>query len=179
MLPVRIVLVRHPPTDLPPGLCYGRLDLPLSPAGLAMLPGLAARLAAYRPARVWSSPAARCLALARAAAAGAPLVTEARLWELDFGAWEGLAWEHVPREALDRWAADPLGFAPPDGETGAALLARVGAVAAALRAAAEDAVVVTHGGPLRLLPALLTGRAPDLLSPAPPMGAVLCVRVSA
>lgn len=146
-----------------------------------MLPGLAARLATHRPARVWSSPAGRCLVLARAAAAaaGAPLVTEARLKELDFGAWEGMAWEHVPRQALDRWAADPMGFAPPDGETGAALLARVRAVAAALRAAAEDAVVVTHGGPLRLLPALLTGRAPDLLSRAPPMGAVLCVRVSA
>ncbi len=174
---MHLILVRHPPVRLPPGLCYGRLDPPLSPAGLADVPALAARLAAHRPARVWSSPAARCLVLARAVSsmAGAPLVVDARLRELDFGAWEGLAWDCVPREALDRWASDPLGFAPPGGEPGHALLARAGAIVAALRAAAEDAVVVTHGGPLRLLPALLAGRAPDLLSPAPPMGAVLCV----
>ncbi len=171
----RLLLVRHQPTALAPGTCYGRLDAGLHPDSLAALPALADHLARARPARVWSSPARRCLLLARAVAerAGAALVTDPRLRELDFGAWEGLPWTAVPRPELDRWAADPLGFAPPGGEGGAALLARVRAVAAELARGRGVQVVVSHGGPLRLLPSLLRGLPPRLLEPAPAMGEVL------
>ena len=173
----RIVLVRHQRTALPPGLCYGRLDAPLHPDARAALPRLASSLARHRPAQVWSSPATRCLLLARAVAdaADAPLAVDDRLLELDFGAWEGLSWDAVPREALERWAADPLGFAPPGGESGAALLARVAVLATTLRQAAGTQLVVSHGGPLRVLPALLTGLTPDLLAAAPAFGSVLCL----
>ncbi len=47
------------------------------------------------------------------------------------------------------------------------MLARVAAVHRDLMAAGEDAAVVSHGGPLKLLAALLRGEAPDLLAPAP------------
>ena len=67
---------------------------------------------------VWSSPAVRCRGLAEAIAAvlRVPLREDQRLWELDFGAWEGRPWETIAREDLDRWALDPLGFAPPGGD---------------------------------------------------------------
>ncbi|WP_235913738.1 histidine phosphatase family protein [Teichococcus coralli] len=162
-------MVRHLPTDMPPGHCYGRLDL--SPGRMAEPAPVLAALRSFPAARLVSSPARRCRALAAAigVARGLPVVLDARLLELDFGAWEGLAWEAVPRPALDEWAADPWGFAPPGGESGAGLVARVRAFHAELQA---GTVVVSHGGPLKVLAALLEGRAVDLLAPAQPMGTV-------
>ena len=93
-----------------------------------------------------------------------------RLQELDFGAWEGIAWDDVPRACLDRWAADPFGFAPPGGESGGSLVARVRDFATVLTAGTH--VVITHGGPLKVLAGLLAGTGPDLLLPAPVPGSV-------
>jgi alpha-ribazole phosphatase len=100
-----------------------------------------------------------------------------RLLELDFGAWEGVAWDDVPREALDAWATDPIGFAPPEGESGAALLVRVASFARDLLGRGADAIVVAHGGPLRLLPAFLRGERADLLAPTQKIGSVVWVDV--
>ncbi len=102
-------------------------------------------------------------------------VLDPRLLELDFGDWEGSSWDAVPRAALDRWAADPLGFRPPGGESGAALVRRVQGFAHALARDARPCLVVSHGGPLRLLPALLAGEPVDLLAPALAPGALRIV----
>jgi alpha-ribazole phosphatase len=165
-----IVLVRHPPPDIAPGICYGRLDIPLRPGFAASVAAIVAAIGAHRPLRVWTSPARRCRTVAEAV--GAPTIMDARLRELDFGDWEGRAWNDVPRAALDRWAADPAGFAPPNGETGAALLARVREVLAAIRTEGEDCAVISHGGPLKLLAALLLGEPADLLAQPPAIGSV-------
>ncbi|MFC7551235.1 histidine phosphatase family protein [Pseudoroseomonas wenyumeiae] len=105
-------LLRHLPTDIAPGLCYGRLDLPPGVGGDAG--GALAVLEGFAATALFSSPARRCLALAEQVAAriGLPVRPDARLLELDFGAWEGMPWDDVPRAALDDWAADPWGFAP-------------------------------------------------------------------
>jgi alpha-ribazole phosphatase len=116
---------------------------------------------------VWTSPAQRCRVIAEALG---PCVIDPRLQELDFGDWEGLGWDAVPRTALDQWAADPMGFTPPGGESGAALVARVSAFAGELPAG--DHVVVTHGGPLKVLVAVLAGQTVDLLAPPPALGSV-------
>ena len=119
---------------------------------------------------VWTSPARRCRLVADAVG---PHRADERLQELDFGSWEGLAWDDVPRASLDDWAADPLGFAPPGGESGAALIARVQAFAGACRGG--NHVVITHGGPLKVLRAVLSSADIDLLAPAPPPGSVTLV----
>ena len=162
--------MRHPAPDIAPGHCYGRLDIGLSPAGHAALVSMRTALAASGIRKIVTSPARRCLILAQTLMP-APII-EPRLQELDFGTWEGLPWDAIPRPALDAWAADPLGFAPPGGETGADLVARVENAVVELVAAGEDCIVITHGGPLRLIPALLRGDAPDLLTPAPPVGSI-------
>lgn len=171
---MNIALVRHPALQIAPGICYGRRDIRLSPEGIAALPGIAAGLAAFAAGAIWSSPAQRCAALADAIAAtrGFPRAEDARLLELDFGDWEGQLWGRVPRAALDRWAADPLAFAPPGGESGAALVDRVRSFHALLVARGQDCVVVSHGGPLKVLAALLRGRVVDILAPAPALGSV-------
>jgi alpha-ribazole phosphatase len=166
---MRIALVRHKRPLIGAGICYGRLDIPVHPevehAADAVLAGAS---------RVWTSPARRCRTLAEvvAAALAVPLTEDARLQELDFGAWEGRPWDDVPRADLDRWAASPLTFAPPGGESGEALIARIRDFDITLRADRRDCVVVSHGGPLKVLSALLDGRPIDLLAETQPIGSV-------
>ncbi len=162
-----IVLARHPLTSMPPGICYGRFDAVVT--DLDEMAALVEKLADY-DGTLWASPARRCRDVAEAL--GDPVI-DPRLQELDFGDWEELPWDEVPRAALDEWAADPLGFAPPGGESGAALVARVSAFAADLPDG--DHVVITHGGPLRVLGAVLRGRPVDLLTPAPACGSVTVI----
>lgn len=171
---MRIVLIRHPRPLIAPGVCYGRLDIPLHPSAAANITRLTADPALCGVSHVWSSPATRCRTLADAItlATGAALAIDNRLRELDFGEWEGRAWTSVNRACLDRWAMAPLSFAPPGGESGAAIIARVRAFQAELQRDQRDCVVVSHGGPLKILSALLRGQAVDLLAAAPPLGSL-------
>ena len=141
-----LILLRHPSTDAK-GLCYGRTEVPLSAEAPAEI--LRALETTPPPRRVISSPARRCLELARELAGlhGLPLETDPRLLELDFGAWEGRPWSKIPRHESDPWAEDPLRRAPPGGESFSALSARVTAIARA----ADGATLVTHAGPIRAL----------------------------
>ena len=159
-----IALVRHPPVEAA-GRCYGRLDLPLRDP----VDALAAQLRQLAGI-VWTSPSQRCRSVA---AACGPHRLDARLAELDFGAWEGHSWDEVPRAALDAWAADPWQFSPPGGESGAALVARVRAFWLALPEG--DHVVISHGGPLKVLVALAGGCPVDLLAAPPGWGSVTMV----
>jgi alpha-ribazole phosphatase len=170
-----LVCIRHPAPAIAPGRCYGRLDVALREPAQPAIDRILHDLRDLAPSGVWSSPAQRCrrLAAAIAEASGAPLRLDPRLWELDFGAWEGRDWAAIPRAEIDAWAAAPLDFAPPGGESVTALLARLEAFLAALDEIGGDRIVVTHGGPLRLLPALIRGEPPDPLAPAPAFGAII------
>lgn len=149
---MRLWLIRHPPPDVAPGICYGRTDL-----GLAADPApLAQSLRALLPAAVplYSSPLARARLLAEALHP-APRFDD-RLREIDFGHWEMQPWDGLDRGLLDAWAADPFGFAPPGGEAVAALRARVAGFLAEL---AGDAVLVAHAGVIKACAAELAGEA--------------------
>ncbi len=164
---------------MPPGRCYGRADLPLLPGWQATVPALAATLRGIAPRLVHTSPLQRCREPADALGTllDIPVRIDPRLVELDFGDWDGRRWDALPREALDRWAADPLGFAPPGGESGRALVERVTRVREELAGTGAAAIVVSHGGPLRLLGPMLRGQDPDLLRPPPPIGGLELVQV--
>ena len=69
-----------------------------------------------------------------------------------------------------------MGFAPPGGESGAALAARVSGFWQALVALPGAHVVVTHGGPLKVLMALAEDRPVDLSRPSLPAGGIYGVR---
>jgi len=173
---VRVVLVRHPAPLIEPGICYGRLDMPIHPS--ADVEGLARHPVLSGSTIVWTSPARRCRALAEriAGALSIPLIVDPRLLELDFGAWEGKPWDEVPRAELDRWAADPLTFRAPGGESGEELIARVTDFFAGL---GKGCVVVSHGGPLRILSALLSGEPIDLLSQPQALGTAVALTAPA
>jgi alpha-ribazole phosphatase len=172
---MRVVLVRHLKPEIEAGICYGRLDVPVHPecAGRARDIAMAPVMTGLKS--VWSSPARRCreLAEAIAGAQAAQLQFDPRLLEMDFGAWEGMRWDDIARTELDRWAADPVLFKAPGGETGQALIDRVASFARCLSRLDEDCLVVSHGGPLKILPALLRRQTIDLLSPPPVFGSVV------
>jgi alpha-ribazole phosphatase len=174
---MKIVLIRHLPPLIEPGICYGRLDVPPHPGSALLARALAVDLALCGITHVWSSPARRCQELAAeiALVSRVTFTTDRRLLELDFGEWEGKEWDAIARTELDLWAAAPLTFAPPGGESGEALIRRVGDFCADLDRDRRPCAIVSHGGPLKVLAALLEGRPVDLLGPAPPLGSVKIV----
>lgn len=147
---MRTFLIRHPKPAVAEGVCYGRSDLGLADDPVARAAALHPLLPADTP--LYTSPLRRCLELARELHAE-PVIDE-RLMEMHFGAWEMRRWEDIPRHEIDAWAADPLGFAPPGGESATALRARV---ATLLRELPHTAVLVAHGGVLRACVAELVG----------------------
>lgn len=150
----RVFLLRHPAVALPAGICYGRSDVaPAAPVG-----ALAARVRAGLPhgCRILSSPLQRCRRVA--AALGGAFECDPRLREMDFGAWELRAWSAIERGAIDAWAADPLGFRPPAGESVLEMAERAWqALDDALASTPGPLLIVAHGGPLRAIIGRLAG----------------------
>ncbi|MGH2470164.1 MAG: histidine phosphatase family protein, partial [Chloroflexota bacterium] len=86
----------------------------------------ARRLSARPPLAVWSSPAPPCLEMARLLAQGVaaetapPILVDADLAEIDYGAWTGLTRMEVAArwpEALAAWEREPASMSLPGGET--------------------------------------------------------------
>lgn len=152
---LRLHLLRHLAPLVAPGVCYGRTDLATNLAAQALaLPALRAALPADAP--LYSSPLQRCAVLA--AALGHPVHIDARLAELDFGAWEMRPWDAIPRADIDAWAADVACYRPGGGESVAGMALRIAAFHADLAATGvSDAVVVCHAGAIRLFTALAAG----------------------
>jgi alpha-ribazole phosphatase len=156
---VRVYLIRHPRPAVAPGICYGASDLELAEDAAAC----AARLRESLPAHVplFSSPMRRCRRLAEALHP-APIY-DGRLSEMDFGAWELHGWGEIARAQLDAWAAAPLTYAPPGGESVNALRARVLAFLAERRASGgQDFAAVTHAGVMRIVVAQLQDLAEEM-----------------
>ncbi|RZJ52116.1 MAG: phosphoglycerate kinase [Acidovorax sp.] len=161
----RLWLVRHAQPLVAPGTCYGALDVPADPAATQ---AAAARLAAALPAqaRVHHSTLQRCEQLAHSLQALRPDLAsnpDARLVEMDFGAWEGQAWDTIAREEIDAWTASFASYRPGGGDNLASVLQRVaaaldahGSPAASLATHAPsasstvpDVVWITHAGVIR------------------------------
>lgn len=155
-----------------------RADPTLVAASSQFDPATATATATADDVRLWCSPLRRCTALAAAVVERlpglGPVRIDARLAEMDFGAWEGLPWDAIGRDAFDAWTAD---FADArvggHGESTRLFMARVGAAWDAWRASGRDAVWVTHAGVMRAVMLLDAGvRCPERASewPAQPVG---------
>ncbi|MBP3979889.1 histidine phosphatase family protein [Acidovorax sp. JG5] len=179
--PARLWLVRHAQPLVAAGTCYGALDVP---ADAAATQAAARRLAQALPKRVIAhhSTLQRCELLALATQALRHDLTihpDARLREMDFGTWEGRAWDRIGQNAIDAWTADFALHRPGGGDNLAALLARVAAALNEARQQARggsDVVWFTHAGVARCVAWLLAhgeGRIPradEWPVPAPAWG---------
>jgi alpha-ribazole phosphatase len=147
---VQLYLIRHPRPAVAPGICYGHTDLDLADDVAVCAQRLAPRLPHQAP--LYSSPLMRCEKLANVLSSR-PRV-DGRLQEMNFGAWEMQPWDQIGAAALADWAAAPLDFVPPGGESVAALSLRVTAFMDELCARGHRAVIlVTHAGVMKVLAA--------------------------
>jgi alpha-ribazole phosphatase len=148
-----LYLVRHPPPDVAPGVCYGQLDVGIE--GRAEAHASAVRLHLPGDYTLVTSPLARARVLAEQL--GVPRV-DPRLREMSFGEWEGRAFDAIGR-AIDDWAQDPFGFRPPGGETAREMMSRAReALDELLHSPPSPAVVlVGHAGPMRAMVGHLLG----------------------
>jgi probable phosphoglycerate mutase len=140
-----ILLIRHGETADNAARIVQLPASPLSPRGLVQAERLARRLAGMGIARIVSSDLARAVATAESLqrVTGVPVSLEPLLQERNFGDLRGTPYAAV---GFDMFAPD---YAPPNGETWAALHARVDRAWARVQAlaAATDGhlAVVTHG----------------------------------
>ncbi len=149
-----ILLARHgETTDNAEGRIQGRRDPPLSDRGREQALTMAAEAAERGINAVYTSELRRARETAAAVAArlGVQPVVDARLAEAWMGEWEGRLKAELQAEQAEQWAAYQRGgaFRFPGGESLPELAARVIAALDDVRAGAEPAFVVCHGGAIR------------------------------
>ncbi|MCU0672801.1 MAG: histidine phosphatase family protein [Myxococcota bacterium] len=157
-----LITIRHAPT-IADGLCVGQYDVAteLTHDEAAERMRLALGASRERPDvdRVWSSTRSRCRepAARLARALGVPHTIDPRLLELDYGIWEGRAWDTIAREdgaRMHAWMNAWQTTAPPGGESVATLEARVRGWWETLDA---TPVLVAHAGVVRALRVVARG----------------------
>ncbi len=151
---MNLYLVRHTRVDVPPGVCYGQADVPLAKTFESELEPIRSRLSGIPFERVYCSPLTRCTQLA--SSLGYPMQLDERLKELNFGRWEELPWDSVfDSETGEKWFADYMNQACPDGESYQDLLQRVESFISDLPPTDGSLLVITHAGIIRAFRVLL------------------------
>jgi broad specificity phosphatase PhoE len=163
--PTRIYLVRHGATQLTAEDRFaGAIGVELSDDGRWQAGKLGERLAREPIKAVYCSPLGRTVETAEIVARPHRLIPSRRdgLREISHGRWEGLTRAEVETRFADEyaaWEADPFTFAPRDGESGVAVLARALPVIREIVVAhaGERILVVSHKATIRILLSSLLG----------------------
>ena len=124
---------RHPKPIGAAGRCIGRTDLPVDPRRAKRLAHRIRQHARRHglPHAVVTSPLRRCADVGRWLRRwGWTHRIDARLIELDFGAWDGRRWCDIAWDEVRAWEADFMDHAPGGGESLRMLRGRVHAVLA-------------------------------------------------
>jgi alpha-ribazole phosphatase len=155
----RFWLIRHgEPAEEARHRCYGSLDAGLSETGRAQMAQVAEYLKGEPVAAIYTSPRSRALESARILGAVAPCCIEIveDLREIDFGDFEGLAYDEIAARYPDlyrQWMETPTEVRFPNGESFSAMRGRV------LRAfdtiqrewEGQTVAIVSHGGVNRVV----------------------------
>ncbi len=148
---MEIYLIRHTRPDVPEGTCYGQYDAELADTFPAELLRLKKKLPPPDTLRFFSSPLKRCFLLAEALSA-APVETDRRLMEMDFGTFEMQAWKSIDPGPLRHWMDDFVNRRVPGGESFLDLYERsVASFEEIIEKDHERFGLVVHGGVVRAL----------------------------
>ena len=143
---MEVWLVRHTSVVVPAGTCYGRSDVPLRDSFEVEAAAVRENLKDIAFDGVWCSPLSRCTRLA-AECGYADARHDARLLELDFGAWEMRSFNAIDDPQLQRWFDDWLHVRPTGGESFVEQIVRVGGFLDELRTQPlRRALLFVHGG---------------------------------
>jgi len=155
---VKLFLVRHPKPDVKKGLCYGDMDVPLASGWEGGAEALKKSLSLSFDSIssvCYHSPLSRAARLADFVADGCSQSVEA-LKELDFGDWEGLCWQDIPKSEIDLWADDIVHSAPYHGESLNVVADRVWQWWLSVKeTSSENVVVIAHSGVIKVFISLL------------------------
>lgn len=140
-----LLLIRHAPV-VPDGRLAGRRDVSADCSDAQALSELRAKIGPCD--HVVSSPAVRCLQTAAALWPSQTPEIDERLWEQNFGAWEGLTFAEVPdRGPMSKYML--IAMQPPDGESFDDLCDRSCPALATLARRGGRVAVVAHAGTVR------------------------------
>ena len=159
MKATRIHLLRHGQVEGFEQKRYnGQKDVRLTPLGRQQSAVFAGRFQHLKLGAIYSSDLLRCRVAADQIAILQQVdpIYKPELRELNVGAWEGHAWEHLQREYPELWQArlnDIVNVAPPGGETLLQMAERVRPVVKQIIAthAGQEIVIVAHGGVNRVI----------------------------
>ncbi len=136
----------------------GHTDIPLSEKGIEQAKALSRRLSGKKISAVYSSDLIRAVETARFIAQphGLEVIKVPALREINFGDWEGLTYDEIREKyggLVARWWKNPLDTYIPGGEGLPDLVNRlIPAIKEIVeRHMGEQVVVVSHGGPVKIL----------------------------
>ena len=160
---MRLWLVRHATPLVEAGTCYGALDVPADEQ--ATQQAALALVQALPPGAVLrTSPQRRCMQLTDALRALRPelsVAADARLREMDFGAWEGQRWDALDPLRIQAWTDNFAHYRPGGGESVHDFMGRVTNAWDDARASGHsDLAWITHAGVIRAAHLLHAGRVP-------------------
>lgn len=158
MLPAttELLLIRHAPA-LTEGRIAGRRDVAADCSDGVAIAALRAAVGGFDHLVI--SPALRCRQTASALWPDLGPLADARLWEQDFGAWEGVAFADLP-DLGPLPLNDLAAHCPPQGESFAMLCNRVRPGLSDAAALGGRVVVVAHAGTVRAAVAQACGSTP-------------------
>ena len=159
----RLWLVRHGITawNSARRLC-GNQDIPLSEEGQMQADWVALQLSSLHLSTIYTSDLSRAVqtaeCISRQSSSAVSVISSAAWREISFGDWEGLTYLQIAEQFPQylSFFTDPMQCTPPHGEPFSTLLQRVkDAFGLLVQAMAGntmgDMVLVSHGGPLRVL----------------------------
>ena len=157
---MKLYLVRHGETELNvKKVYYGSTDCALTKKGREQAASLKKVFEKMPLDVVLESPLLRAKDTATLLLGenAAPRMTDDRLKELNFGAWEGKSWQELQGdETYEKWCVEWQTTCPPDGESFLDLAARVRSFYEELLARKEENVlIVAHHAVLQQLMACL------------------------
>jgi broad specificity phosphatase PhoE len=158
-----LTFIRHAETDLAGSFC-GHSDPPINASGQIQVAALAARFSMGQFDFICCSDLQRAVdtAIPIAEALKLPLRKTPNLREIDFGDWESLTWNEIEKRDPDyafRWMHSFPSLPAPGGETYVAFEHRVLLQVNNLLNMdnVSRAIVVTHGGAMRIVLHALLG----------------------
>ncbi len=148
---MKLWLVRHAMPVIASGVCYGASDVPADVVGTE---AIAKTLALALPdgVVVVASPLQRCACIAASLTVLRPdlrWLTDTRLQEMNFGAWEGQAWDAIDRRDMEAWTADFADWRCGGAESVRDVMQRVGSAWDDAKTSRVETAWITHAGVIR------------------------------
>jgi alpha-ribazole phosphatase len=156
-----LTVLRHAQPVIEPGVCYGQLDIDADSDATLSAAQQFCQLEWPEGLILRTSPSKRCQQLAIEVQKIRPdfmIELDNRLMELNFGKWEGLAWEAIAKEEIDAWVEDFSNYRTGGGESTQMILTRVKSALDDYMQSGESEVWITHNGVLRSLICIQEGR---------------------